>query len=155
MLNEYLLLNLHNAHWNHVTQRQDMQTTHTDLPKCSFRLRCFLFMKHNLSDLAPLFRGKKRASINESSTDSLFSYQIQTWQSWQQGKTLQSTSSWKHCVAYKKKNQNRNEKFTLESQLDKKGLSKEKWKMCHFFKDMTHKGNMPELRITHKSKQKT
>lgn len=81
MTNEYLLVNLHNAHWSHVTQQQNMQTTHTDLPKRSLRLRCFLFMKHNLSDLAPLFRSKKRASVNESSTDSFFSYQIQTWQS--------------------------------------------------------------------------
>lgn len=44
-------------------------------------------------------------SINESRTDSFFSYQIQTWQSWQPGKTPQSTSSWKHCHVWNKSKQ--------------------------------------------------
>lgn len=67
-----------------------------------------LYETYNLSDLAPLLRSekkKKRVSINESRTDSFFSYQIQTWQSWQPGKTPQSTSSWKHCQVWNKSKQ--------------------------------------------------
>lgn len=107
MTHEYLLLNLCKLESCDTTAEHANYSHRYD--KMFPEAEVFpLYETYNLSDLAPLLRSekkKKRVSINESRTDSFFSYQIQTWQSWQPGKTPQSTSSWKHCQVWNKSKQ--------------------------------------------------